>query len=196
MESGAGRFIAIHLTGQCVGLSLGARPAVVSVVVGGYLGRQQSNAALATDLANHARCKTGTIALMHGSHALQVGQSEIAGAVASVVSADQREQSGVLRNGHKLTIAKRPAPGGEVAREHSDFRNKWIRHSILFFSSIPAREDALERDAIYHYQIRLQVVMRLRASGVATGSPNSSLCRRLGRTAIPPKTRPGNCRRP
>src|SRR5258708_34220129 len=102
---------------------------------------------------------------MHGGAALEVGQREIGGAVAAVIRTDQREKSGVLRNGQELPVAKRPAPGREISREHSDFRNIWIGHNLLLFSSIPAREEALKRDAIYHHQISLAVAMRRRTAG-------------------------------
>src|SRR5260370_3789993 len=97
---------------------------------------------------------------MHGSAALQVGQSEIGGAVAAVIRTDQREKSSVLRNGHELPVAKRPAPGREISREHSDFRSIWIGHNILLLCSIPAREGALVRDAIYQHQIMWKILIR------------------------------------
>jgi hypothetical protein len=47
-------------------------------------------------------------------------------AVAAVGGAQEREERGVLRNGHELTVAKRPSSGREIEGENADFAEKWV----------------------------------------------------------------------
>jgi hypothetical protein len=56
----------------------------------------------------------------------EVWQTECRLAIAAVGGSDQREQGGILRNGHQRTVAKRPTHWGEVPAEHPNFTNKWL----------------------------------------------------------------------
>ena len=60
---------------------------------------QQGYGLFATDLAQIAQRKAGALPLLHGRRALQVGQSEVAFAVAAVCGTEQGEERGVLRDG-------------------------------------------------------------------------------------------------
>src|SRR5262249_56898793 len=59
-----------------------------------------------------------------------------------------------------------PARGGEVAREHSDFANVWLRHEL---SLVLRRKDTLKRDAEVQHQVRLHIQMRLAAANGCHG---------------------------
>jgi hypothetical protein len=61
---------------------------------------------------------------------LQIRQGEVAFAITPIRCSQQREQSGILTEGHKLTITKSPAVRGKIKREDTDFSDKWIGHRI------------------------------------------------------------------
>ena len=82
-------------------------------------------------LAQVVEREAGTLAGLHRRPALEVGQGEVALAVAAVGGAQQREQRGVLRDRQQLAVAPGPAPRREVERENSDFSDKWISHGTL-----------------------------------------------------------------
>src|SRR5688500_220065 len=67
---------------------------------------------------------------MHRRSALQIGQREIAFAVAAVGRAEQRKKRGVLRQRQQLTVAPSPASRRKIKREYSNFCNKWVCHNF------------------------------------------------------------------
>jgi hypothetical protein len=64
-----------------------------------------------------------------GSHrgiALQVGQLEVAGSVSAILGAQQRKQSGVLRNCNDLAGGDLPPHWIEVESYQPQFTYKWV----------------------------------------------------------------------
>ena len=83
-------------------------------------------------LSKIVKRKTRTLTGVHGSRPLQVGEREIRLAIAAISCAEQREESGVLRERQELTVAPCPALGCEIERKDTNFRYEWISHWINF----------------------------------------------------------------
>jgi hypothetical protein len=81
--------------------------------------------------------RPGTLALAPRYRTLEVGQREIARAVAAVLGAEQREQRGVLRDGQNLPLAKCPADWREVECKQSNFGDKWVHRDAPYRSRPP-----------------------------------------------------------
>jgi hypothetical protein len=96
------------------------------VAMGGYFRLQQCDCLLAADLAQVAQAQARALAGLHGRGALEVGQREVALAVAAVYGTEKGKQRRVLANRQELAIAQGPALGGKVSREDSDFSYEWI----------------------------------------------------------------------
>ena len=115
---------------------------------------------------------------MHRRSALQIGQREIAFAVAAVGRAEQRKKRGVLRQRQQLTVAPSPAFRRKIKRENSNFCNKWVcqylspldrfleygdeslfvrQSDFNFINLIRAGENALQRDTNVDGQKRLHI---------------------------------------
>jgi hypothetical protein len=65
---------------------------------------------------------------MHRRIALHIGQRESALTIAAIDRAEQREESGVLRNRHQLPVTPSPTLRWKVEWEDSNFSDKWICH--------------------------------------------------------------------
>ena len=66
-----------------------------------------------------------------GTGAWRFGSAKVVFPSPPYNGAEAREERGVLRDGHQLPIAPRPAVRREVAREHTDFCDKRVRHLWL-----------------------------------------------------------------
>src|SRR5687767_2526320 len=97
---------------------------------------------------------------MHHGTALEIGQAEIALAIAAVVRAEQGEQCGVLADRHKLAIAERPASRSKVEREDANFSDKWVSHK----GSRLRWKYPEQRDDVVNALVGLEVLMRLTAA--------------------------------
>jgi hypothetical protein len=98
------------------------------MVMGGHLARIQSEGIFAAGFADHQRGQAGAIPKSNRRLRLEIGQGKVALAVASKVCAEQREQGGILRNGHELPAAGRPSLGREGETYHPDFPEILIGH--------------------------------------------------------------------
>src|SRR5271169_2256908 len=94
-----------------------------------YLRFQQRHGIRAPSFAEIMERKARTLTRMHRSVFLHVREREIRFTVAAVGGAKQREESGVLRDGHELAVAKRPSSGREIERKDTDFSKKRICHN-------------------------------------------------------------------
>src|SRR5829696_7497927 len=103
-------------------------------------------------------------ALMDRHAAAQVGYAERRLTVAAVGRPDQLEQRLVLGDREQLALAEHPPRRREVPAEHPNLTDVWLGHESV--SSVPAREDALQRDAEAQRQEGLLVEVRLAAPGV------------------------------
>ena len=85
---------------------LGADVLAVGLVgmVGGFTG-QQGNGRRAGGFANGVVAQTGALTLADGDTALQVGELEVGGAVASEVGSQQREERRILRDRQDLALS-------------------------------------------------------------------------------------------
>lgn len=91
-----------------------------------HLRLQQRDCLLAGGFTQVAQAQARSLACLHGRAALEIGQGEVALAIAAVGSAQQGEQRSVLANGHELAVAQGPALGSKVPRENPDLSKKWI----------------------------------------------------------------------
>jgi hypothetical protein len=103
-----------------------------SVAMGGHFRLQQRDRLLAAGFTQVAQAQARTLSRLHGSATLEIRKGEVALAIAAVGGAQQREEGGILADGHELAIALRPARGSKIPGKNSDFGYKWIRHSNLF----------------------------------------------------------------
>jgi hypothetical protein len=99
--------------------------------VRGYLALEQGYGLTSALLAQEVLQQTASIALIHGRAILQVGQRESALSVTAIKGAKQGKQRGVLRDGQKLSVTKRPSAGSKVSTKHFDFGNERARHNLL-----------------------------------------------------------------
>src|SRR4051812_42102740 len=86
-------------------------------------------------LAKIMKREPRTLAGVHRRAPLQVRQGEGALAVAAVGRSEEREQGGILRDWHKLTIAERPALGREVEPKDTNLSDERVGHGVLFRSA-------------------------------------------------------------
>ncbi len=102
-------------------LGSGRRSGLQSMRVSRYLGLRERDRLRAARLAFIVQAQSVALPLLDRNTTLQVGQREVAPAIAAVDRPEEREQSGVLTKGQQLAIAEGPALGREVAREDSNF---------------------------------------------------------------------------
>src|SRR4051794_13482796 len=76
-------------------------------------------------------CQDEAVALMQRNPAAQVRQPEGALAVAAIGGADQVEQSLVLGDRKKLSLAEHPAGRGEIAGEDTDLAYIRLCHGCV-----------------------------------------------------------------
>src|SRR5205823_11735665 len=97
--------------------------------VRGHFGGEKRDRILAARLSEVvcAQAESGLIAAdVDRDRALQIRQREGALAVAAVCRAEQREESGVLRDRQDLPVAPGPASRREVEGEDADLCDKWV----------------------------------------------------------------------
>jgi len=87
---------------------------------------ENGDAFRARDLPFHVLRSGGRLAKAQDATAGQIGQAESRLAISTIGGAENREEGGVLRDGHQLPLAQGPASGGEVTCKDSDFSEKWI----------------------------------------------------------------------
>src|SRR6266852_9909311 len=105
---------------------------------------------------------------MHGHFTLEIRQRESGPAVSSVGGSQQAEQSLILVNRKKLTVAQRPTLGGELKREDRNLSEECFAHFMRSFL-ISSGENALQSNAKVQRQEGLYVVVGPSASGVLDG---------------------------
>src|SRR5215467_14161334 len=96
-----------------------------------HLRFQQRHGIRAARFAEVMERKAGTLTWMHWSASLHIRKREVRFTVTPVGGAKQREERGVLRNGHHLAVTERPSFGCEVKWENADLSNKRVCHKIL-----------------------------------------------------------------
>jgi hypothetical protein len=82
---------------------------------------------LADDIGRQPRALA--LAVRHA--ATQVGQGEIAHAIAAELRAQEREQRGVLADRQDLPLAQRPSDWSEVEREQGNLAKEWLHRVRL-----------------------------------------------------------------
>src|SRR3546814_20157470 len=88
-----------------------------------HLRPDQGHGVLAKRLALRPRGEPGTLAGAAGAAPAKVGQSEGRFAVAAVLGAQPRKQSGVLRDRHQRAVSLLPASRCEIEADPSDLTN-------------------------------------------------------------------------
>src|SRR6185437_10331815 len=91
-----------------------------AVIVSRQVAEHQRDLFLPAHLAEDPVAQSRRLALADRCAAAQVRQAERRDTVAAERGAEQRIQGGILRDRQKLTGAKRPGSGCEIAAEHAD----------------------------------------------------------------------------
>src|SRR5262244_3888567 len=104
-----------------------------------HLCLKKRNGLFASGFAQITQTQARALACLHGRVTLEVRQSEVARAVATVGGAQQGKQRRVLADRQELTIAEGPTFGSKSSCKNSDFGNKWIRHKLSFSATNSAR---------------------------------------------------------
>ena len=94
------------------------------MAVDGHLVALQGDILRSADLSYHVDRGSGALPLMHRRSALEIREGESTLSVAAISGAQQRKQRGILRDGHYLAVAERPASRREIKAYHPDFTNK------------------------------------------------------------------------
>lgn len=95
------------------------------------LGGGQIDGFRPASLAQSVGRKTWTSAGVNGGAAPEIREGEGGPSVPTIGGAQEAKDGLILGDGKELTVTKGPATWGEVAPEHDDFCEKWIRHSAL-----------------------------------------------------------------
>src|ERR1700722_20735330 len=155
------------------------------MAVGRQLSWRQGDGRLAAAFAEQIVAASGRLSGADRD-ALQPRQREGGDAVAAVSGAEDRKQRGVLADRHELALAERPAARRKGKSENRDLPDIWLRHDGPRGGCEESLGICAQRDAEIEDEKRLQVLMRLTATGGRHRVPRKRSCisrrRSIGRS--------------